>query len=56
MLLQNAIIHDGLGGVIHGGLRVEDGLVTGVSASLHGEGEDLHEAHVFPGFIDAFSV
>ncbi len=56
MLLQNAIIHDGLGGVIHGGLRVDDGLVTEVSASLHGEGEDLHEAHVFPGFVDAFSV
>ena len=40
----------------HGDLRIENGSVAELAASLPGEGEDLQGAHIFPGFIDAFSV
>ena len=55
MILKNAVIHDGLGHMFTGDLRIEDGLIAEVAAHIEGEGTDLAGAHVLPGFIDTLS-
>ena len=55
MLIKNAVIHDGLGRVFTGDLRLEDGLIAEVAKHIEGEGLDLAGAHVLPGFIDTLS-
>ncbi len=55
MIYKNAVIHDGLGNVLHGDLRIEDGTIAEVAQSIDGEGKDLNGAHILPGFIDTLS-
>lgn len=55
MLLKQAIVHDGVGGVRTCDVRIENGKIVELSASLPGEGVDLTGMHLMPGFIDTLS-
>lgn len=59
MLIKNGRIHDGLGAVTEGDLRVTDGLIQKVGQALTPlEGEEIFDAtgmEVLPGFVQAIS-
>lgn len=56
MLLKQAIVHDGLGGVRTCDVRIEDGVIAEIAEHIDGEGIDLSGRHLLPGFIDTLSM
>lgn len=55
MLLHNAWVHDGRGGVARQDVLVEDGVIVRVADHIEGDGEDLTGMHLTPGFVDPYT-
>ncbi len=59
MLIQNGRIHDGLGAVMTGDLRLADGLIQAIGTDLAPlEGEEVFDAsgmEILPGFVQTLS-
>ena len=57
MILKNGRIHDGVGHVWNGDIRIENGIIAELGSCLSsGQTFDLEGRNVYPGFIDPLTV